>query len=454
MNDFRTRIPQGSLTDLCDEFRKYNRIPPELFDTYHVKRGLRNDDGTGVLAGLTLICNVHGYIISDNDKMPIEGELIYRGMNIKELVRGAQGENRFGFEEVIWLLLFGRLPTKNQLAGFRKILAECRELPDNFTDDMIMKAPSRDIMNKIARSVLALYSYDDLPEDTTLENALRQSIELIARIPTIMVNAYQVKRRYYDHQSMYFHPLDPAHSTAESILATMRPDRQFTDEEAKLLDLCLMLHAEHGGGNNSTFACRVLTSTGTDMYSSISAAVGSLKGPRHGGANIKVMQMLDSIKEGVRDYGDDDEIGDFLATLLRREAGDGSGLIYGMGHAVYTLSDPRAVILKQNARKLAEKAGFGNDLRLLEAVERLTPGVFAAVKNDRKNICANVDLYSGLVYKVLGIPPELFTPMFAVARMPGWCAHRIEEQVTGRRIMRPAYKAIASEQVYSPLDER
>jgi citrate synthase len=447
-------IPEGSLKSLCDEFRKYNRIEPELFETYQVKRGLRNVDGTGVMAGLTLICNVHGYLINEGEKMPIDGELIYRGINIKEIVNGCISENRFGFEEVVWLLLFGRLPTQTQLDGFVKLLAQLRELPNYFTEAVLMEAPSKNIMNQLARAVLALYSYDDQPEENTIENVLTQSIELIARMPTIMVNAYQVKRRNFDHDSMFFHPMLGGHSTAESILAAMRPDRQFTDDEAKLLDLCLMLHAEHGGGNNSTFACRVLTSTGTDTYSAVAGAIGSLKGPKHGGANIKVMEMLSYIKQGVRDHKDDDEILAFLIKILKKEAGDGSGLIYGMGHAVYTISDPRSVILKDRARSIAGKTGMGADLALLEAVERLSPEAFLQVKGISRNICSNVDLYSGIVYQMLNIPQDLFTPIFAVARTPGWCAHRIEELTTGNRIMRPAYKAVASRQNYTELSQR
>lgn len=454
MEDYTTRIPHHSLKKLCDEFRKYNRIDPQLYEAYHVKRGLRNEDGTGVMAGLTLICNVHGYIMNEGDKVPIPGELVYRGISIQDIVEGCQKENRFGFEEVMWLLLFGRLPTAKQLAGFCEILADCRELPEFFTEDMIIKAPSPNIMNKLARSVLALYSYDDFPEDNSIENILRQSIELIARMPTIMVSAYQVKRRYYDRQSMFMHPLEPSHSTAQSILATIRDDKKFTDEEAKLLDLCLMLHAEHGGGNNSTFSCRSLTSTGTDTYSAIAAAIGSLKGPRHGGANLKVLEMLDAIKKGVKNTGDDGEIADFLVKIMKREAGDGSGLVYGMGHAVYTLSDPRAVILKENARNVAEEAGFAEDFHILEAVERLTSSVYEKVRNEKKLLCANVDLYSGLVYRSLRLPPEIYTPLFAVARIGGWCAHRIEEITTSNRIMRPAYKAIASRVEYIPLAER
>jgi citrate synthase len=454
MSNHETNIPLGSLTNLCEEFRKYNKIDPASYDKYMVKRGLRNSDGTGVIAGLSLICNVHGYLVNEGERMPIDGELIYRGINIKDIISGCQKEERFGFEETIWLLLFGRLPSKEQLKGFNEILAECRELPEYFVDDMIIKAPSPDIMNKIARSVLALYSYDDLPEDNSLENVLRQSIELIARFPTIAVSSYQVKRRHYDHESMFFHPLQKAHSTAESILSTLRHDKQFTLEEARLLDLCLILHAEHGGGNNSSFACRVLTSSGTDTFSAISAAVGSLKGPKHGGANIKVLQMLEYIKEGVKDWNDDDEIHEFLKKIMHKEAGDGSGLIYGMGHAVYTLSDPRAIILKDNARTLAQKRNMVDDFKILEAVERLTPKVFAVAKGENRLICANVDMYSGLVYEMLGIPSELYTPLFAISRIAGWCAHRIEEMTTSNRIIRPGYKSVATLQEYIPLCER
>lgn len=454
VEEYLSSIPTESLKKLCDELEKYNRINPELFESYNVKRGLRNPDGTGVLAGLTKICNVHGYLLNEGEKMPIEGELIYRGINIKDIVAGCKKENRFGFEEVIWLLLFGNLPTSKQLDTFKALLGEMRELPTYFTEDVLMKAPSANIMNEMGRAVLALYSYDKNPDDCSVENVLSQSIWLIAKMPTLMVQAYQVKRRNFDHETMFFHPLEPAHSTAESILATMRPDKKFTDEEAKLLDLCLMLHAEHGGGNNSTFTCRAVSSTGTDTYSAIAAAIGSLKGPRHGGANIKVMQMLDYIKEGVKDWNDDEEISAFLEKILRKEAGDRSGLIYGMGHAVYTLSDPRAVILKESAASLADKKGLGDEFKLLKAVERLSPDVFAKVKGSSKNICANVDLYSGLVYKMLGFPVDLYTPLFAVARIGGWCAHRIEEITTSKRIIRPAYKAVATPTKYIPLSER
>lgn len=450
----KERASNAAISSLCDEFRKNNRIDPEKFEKYQVKRGLRNEDGSGVVAGLTLICNVHGYVINEGEQAPVEGRLIYRGIDIQDLVAGAVNENRFGFEETVWLLLFGKLPTKEQLDSFCELLSSYRELPEYFAEDMIIKAPSPNIMNKLARSVLALYSYDDMPDDLSIENVLRQSIQLIGMLPSIMAYAYQVKRRHYDRESMFFHPMVPGLSTSETILHSIRADSVFTPEEARLLDVCLMLHAEHGGGNNSTFAARVLSSSGTDTYSAIAAAIGSLKGPRHGGANIKVMEMLEYIKAGVRDWDDEDEIRAFLTKMIHKEAGDRSGLVYGMGHAVYTLSDPRALILKKYAYDLAEKKGYGPEFRLLEAVERLTPGVFAEVKGSDKAICANVDLYSGLVYRSLGIHPDLFTPLFAVARMPGWCAHRIEEIMTGGRIIRPAYKAIAGRQPYTPLSER
>jgi citrate synthase len=343
------------LKELCEEYRANNRISPKDYELYNVKRGLRNPDGTGVMAGLTLICNVHGYLIADGERIPDEGKLTYRGIDINEIVDGCVRENRFGFEEVAWLLLFGKLPTREQLDHFTKVLSSCRELPEYFAEDMIIKAPSKNVMNKLARSVLALYSYDDNPDDPSLENNMRQSIQLIARLPTIMTYAYQVKRRHYDKQSMYFHPIDPSQSTAESILNAIRPDRVFTDEEAKLLDICMMIHAEHGGGNNSTFATRALSSTGTDIYSAIAAGIGSLKGPRHGGANHRVMMMMNELMEQVKDWKDEDEVAAYLEKILRGEACDHSGLIYGMGHAVYTLSDPRAVILRSHAKKLASE---------------------------------------------------------------------------------------------------
>lgn len=447
-------IPGGMLKKLCDHFKCNNVINQEDYEKYGVKRGLRNSDGSGVMAGLSLICNVHGYVIDDGERRAVEGRLIYRGIDLETLVDACEAEDRFGFEEVIWLLLFGNLPNQNQLADFSHLLASCRELPEYFVEDMIIKAPSPNIMNKMARSVLALYSYDDDPESSSIENLMSQSIQLIAQLPTIMVNAHQVKRRHYDKETMYFHPLDGKQNTAEAILHTLRMDQKFTQEEARLLDLCLMLHAEHGGGNNSTFATRVVASSGTDTYSAIAAAIGSLKGPRHGGANIKVMEMLGYIKEGVSNWHDEDEIAAFLEKIIHKQAGDKSGLVYGMGHAVYTISDPRAVILRERVRPIAEQKGLADDLMILEAVEKLTPLIFEKVKGGGKTICANVDLYSGLVYQSLGISEELFTPIFAVARIAGWCAHRIEEALLGNRIIRPAYKSVAPALRYTRLEDR
>lgn len=439
---------------LYKQFVANNSIDPKYYDKYVVKRGLRNSDGTGVIAGLTNICNVHGYVVNEGEKSPIDGQLIYRGYNINDIVNNAVAENRFGYEEVVFLLLMGNLPNRRELAAFRDIMAENRALPPSFFEDMILKAPSKNIMNKMARSILALYSYDDNPENCSPEYEMATAISIISKLPNIMVSAYQVKRRTFDGKSMIMHPLIASHSTAEMILSALRPDRKFTDDEAKLLDLMLILHAEHGGGNNSTFACRVLTSSGTDPYSAYAAAIGSLKGPRHGGANIKVDQMQECIKENVKNWDDEGEVADFLRKILRKEAYDKTGLIYGMGHAVYTLSDPRAVILKANAKKLAEGTEFEREFRLLETIERITPQLFAEEKGVDKVMCANVDMYSGLVYRMLGIPQDLFTPLFAVSRMAGWCAHRFEELVTGKRIIRPAYKAVRTERDYVPLDER
>lgn len=433
---------------------KYNKISPELYEKYQVKRGLRNSDGTGVLAGITNICNVHGYILNEGEREPMEGELIYRGYSINDIVSNTTEKKRFGFEETAYLLLFGQLPTKDQLEDFTSLLSEYRELPAGFSEDMIFKAPSKNIMNKMARSVLALYSYEENPEDQTLDKELNRAVSIIARLPSAMVDAYQIKRRVFDHESLYMHPLNPNECTAESILSTLRPDRVYTEDEARLLDLMLILHAEHGGGNNSTFTCRTLTSSGTDAYSAYSGAIGSLKGHRHGGANFKVIAQLEELKENIEHWDSDDEVADYLRKIINKEKGDGTGLIYGMGHAVYTLSDPRAVILKKNAMQLAKGTEFEDEFTLLDAVERLTPLVFAEVKGSSKVMCANVDLYSGLVYRMLKIPVELNTPLFAVSRIVGWSAHRIEELLTGNRIIRPAYKAINKKRAYIPLDER
>ena len=454
MAGYISTVSNDALKSLCSEIGKYNKINPHDFERFQVKRGLRNSDGTGVMAGLTRICSVEGYYLRDGERVPVDGRLIYRGVDIRDIVAGCEREGRFGFEEVAWLLLFGSMPSKNQLDAFNTVLSESRELPDEFIEDMIMKAPSPNIMNKLSRSVLALYSYDENPDDTSVENVLRQSIQILAQLPMIMAYAYQVKRRSYYHKSMYLHPIDKTQRTAEAVLRSIRADKEFTPEEAALLDLCLILHAEHGGGNNSTFATRVLTSSGTDTYSAIAAGIGSLKGPRHGGANIKVAEMVKYIKEGVSDITDEGQVADFLTKILNKEAGDGSGLIYGMGHAVYPLSDPGAVILKKHAREYSQKCGMEDEFRLLELIETLTPQIVAKAKGDKKKMCANVDLYSGLIYKMLRIPEDLYTPLFTVARIAGWSAHRIEELITGGRIIRPAYKSVALPKKYVALEDR
>lgn len=441
MSTIKSHVTEQDIKTLCDKIKKNNYIDPADYEHFNIKRGLRNSDGTGVMAGITNVCTVEGYYIDDGEKVPREGHLYYRGINMEEIVNACIEEDRFGFEEVIYLLLFGSLPNKEQLNNFSNTLAECRDLPEDFIEDMIMKAPSPDIMNKISRAVLALYSYDPNPDDTSLENVLRQCIHVIAQIPAIMVYAYQVKRRSYYRQSMYLHPMNPEHRTAQSILHSIRADTNFTDKEAKLLDLCLMLHAEHGGGNNSTFTTRVLTSSGTDTYAAIAGGVSSLKGPKHGGANIKVSQMVDHFKNGVNDITNEGQVADFIRKVMNKEAGDRSGLIYGMGHAVYTLSDPRAKILRAKAQEFSANTEFEDEFRLLSLIEQLTPEIFNSHKaTPKKAMCANVDLYSGLVYKMLNIPSDLFTPIFTVARVAGWSAHRIEELISGGKIIRPAYK--------------
>ncbi|NSW89239.1 MAG: citrate/2-methylcitrate synthase [Firmicutes bacterium] len=442
------------INNLATLAEKNNRIDPELYGKHNVKIGLRNSDGTGVLVGLTEIGDVHAYVMEDNKKIPVEGKLIYRGIDISEMVEGFQKEKRFGFEECCYLLLFGELPKREELEEFKWLLAEHRELPNGFTRDLILKAPSKDIMNKLARSVLAAYSYDENPDDTCITNVVRQSIELIAQFPTLAAYGYQALAHYYKGKSLYIHKPQRHLSTAENILHMIRPDSKYTQSEAEILDLALVLHAEHGGGNNSTFTIHVVSSTGTDTYSAIAAGLGSLKGPKHGGANIKVMMMMDDIKNNVKDWEDEEELERYLEKIINKEAFDKSGLIYGMGHAVYTLSDPRAVILKKKAEELAMEKGFEEEFRLFERVEKLSPKVFHKAKNTNKPMCANVDFYSGFVYKMLDIPVELYAPIFAIARVAGWCAHRIEELVDGSKIIRPAYRNVAAPKKYIPLDER
>lgn len=443
-----------AISKLCGELEKNNSIRPSDFERYHVKRGLRNEDGTGVMAGLTRICSVEGYYILDGEKVAKEGKLSYRGYDINNIVENCVSENRFGFEEVVWLLLFGELPTPAQLTSLYEVIDVCRFLPDDFIEDMMIKNPSKDIMNKLARCILGLYSYDENPDDISVQNVLRQSMQLIAQFPTILTVAYQVKRRAFYGKTMFLHPIKRGLSTAQYILRQTRADKKYTDEEAKLLDIILMLHADHGGGNNSTFATRVLTSSGTDTYSAIAAGIGSLKGPRHGGANVKTTNMMYEIMANVPDSTDESQVKDYLAKILRKEAGDGLGLIYGMGHAVYTISDPRAVILKNSARELAYQAGYEKEFKTLENVEKVTPDLLHEIKGDDKEICANVDLYSGLCYKVLGIPEDLFTPLFAGSRVVGWCAHRLEELTSSKRIIRPAYKSVSQRREYTPLNKR
>lgn len=453
--DFNELAGDNAVFDsLAERYISNNNARQYDFNRFPVKKGLRNPDGTGVMVGLTKICNVEGYYIDDGEKIAKPGRLIYRGVSLTDLVEGCTEENRFGFEEIVYLLMFGSLPTKQQLDEFIELLSANRELPFDFVEDVIMRAPSPNIMNKMGSSVTALYAYDSNPDDISISNVLRQSIQLIAQLPAIMSYAYQVKRRFYYKKSMYIHPVKPHQQTAEVILNSIRSNRQFTDKEAKLLDLCMMIHADHGGGNNSTFTTRCVTSSGTDTYSAIGAAIGSLKGFRHGGANIKVSQMVQDIFDNVGDTNDEEEVREYLRKIVRKEANDHSGLIYGMGHAVYTLSDPRAVLLKKHAKELAEEKGLINEWQLLDIIERNTPEIFAQEKGSSKKICANVDLYSGLVYKTLGIPEDLYTPMFAAARIAGWTAHRLEEIATSSKIMRPAYKNIAVPHSYVNLCDR
>lgn len=432
-----------------------NHIDRSRYKQYDVKRGLRNADGTGVMAGLTRIGNVRGYYMQDGEKCPMPGQLFYRGIDLENLVDGFVSEERFGYEETAYLILFGTLPTSEELKEFSDILSDYRTLPDQFTENMILASPSVDIMNKLARAILSLYSYDPHPEPNgDIAKELDKSLRLIACTPVIVANAFAAKRHYFDNESLHLHRPNGHLSLAENFLYSVRNDNSFTEEEARLLDLCLVVHAEHGGGNNSAFTCRVLSSSGTDIYSAIAAAVGSLKGPKHGGANMKVMEMFECVKRDVSNWEDEEELTHYLRKVLRGKAGLGDGLIYGMGHAVYTMSDPRAVLLKDMAKSLARDKGFEKEFALLEAVERLTPAAFTDEGRGDKVLCANVDMYSGLVYRMLDIPVELYTPLFATARMVGWCAHRIEEIANLSRIMRPAYKALIEECSYAPLGDR
>ncbi len=430
-------------------------IETNLYIENDVKRGLRNANGTGVLVGLTKIGEVIGYDVDkEGHKLPTDGRLYYRGYSISDIVDSCMEEDRFGFEEITYLLLFGELPSAQELDIFKKYLGRRRELPQGFARDMILTAPSNNIMNKLARSVLALYTYDDKADDISIANVIRQSIDLIGYFPALISYAYQAKRSYYDNDSLHLNNPIPELSTSENILRMLRPSGEYTDLEAKLLDLTLILHMEHGGGNNSSFTTHLVSSTGTDTYSTIAAAIGSLKGPRHGGANIKVIHMLDDLKHNVDDYTDTHQVDAYLRKVLRKEANDNSGLIYGMGHAIYTKSDPRAVALKKMARKLAERNNWLESFELCNYIEKRTPELMAEMRGDTKPMCANVDLYSGFVYTALGIPEEVATPLFATARLSGWCAHRIEELSNGSKLMRPAYKSVMRPRKYLKMDDR
>ncbi len=442
------------LTEHARIARKANKIDPSYYSNYNVKRGLRNVDGTGVLVGLTEIGDVHGYILDESEKVPVDGILRYRGIDIEDIATGFLKRGRFGFEETAYLLLFGELPTKQNLKEFIKLLDYHRQLPVGFVENMILKAPSSNIMNKLARSVLVSYSYDSNPEGKALKNVLRQCITLIAQFPCMIAYGYQAKTHYHDGKSLSIHHPEAGLSTAENFLRLIRPNKKFDAVEAEILDLAMILHAEHGGGNNSSFTTHVVISSGTDVYSAIAAAVGSLKGLKHGGANIKVVNMIENFKHNISDWSSESQVADYITKIIKKKAFDKTGLVYGMGHAVYTLSDPRAVIFKKKVEQLAKEKGCEEELGLYKLIERLTPQVFESVKGSDKVISANVDFYSGFVYKMLGIPTELFTPIFAMSRIAGWSAHILEELLSGGRIMRPAYKNIRKRQKYVPINKR
>ena len=439
---------------LYESFKTINSIDPSCYEQFDVKRGLRNADGTGVIAGLTSISNVHGYVVSDNEKIADEGALYYRGYNIYDLLGNHAAERRFNFEEVTYLLLMGELPTQSQLDRFIEELDAERELPDGFTASMIMKDTPPDIMNVLARTILLLYAFDTDAENRSVQHEVKTAISLISRLPRIMVLTYFAKQARYNNGSMIMHRFIPGQSTAETILSMLRPDRQFTPEEARMLDIMLCLHAEHGGGNNSTFVSRVLTSADTDAFSTYAGAIGSLKGSKHGGANHQVLAMQKEIKENVADWSNEGQVADKKEKIVNKEAFDKTGLVYGMGHAVYTKSDPRAIICKRFAAGLAAGTEFEAEYNLLTAIERLAPEVILREKGTKKDMCANVDMYSGFVYSMMCIPEDLFTPLFACARMSGWAAHRFEEIVSGKRIIRPAYKTTFSNREYKAIGER
>ena len=454
-NTVKSTLAQDFLDYSAKTIENNDKIASDLYIKNNVKRGLRNSNGTGVVVGLTKIGEVRGYDVdSAGNKIPVEGKLFYRGYNVEDIVQSCIKEDRFGFEEITFLLIFGSLPSKSELEAFKKMLGAKRELPNGFVRDMILTAPSNSIMNKLARSVLALYCYDDNPDDTSIPNVLRQSIDLIGYFPALIAYAYQAKASFYDNMSLHLHNPIPELSTSENILRMIRPMGDYMDIEAKLLDLSMILHAEHGGGNNSSFTTHLISSTGTDTYSAISAAIGSLKGPKHGGANIAVIKMIADIKAHVPDFNNRGKLDDYLVKILRKEANDRTGLVYGIGHAIYTLSDPRAKLLKSMSKKLAENKGLVDDFLLCDYIEKRTPQLYAEVNGIEKPMPANVDLYSGFVYDALDIPVTIATPLFATARLSGWCAHRIEELVAGGKLMRPAYNSVQSPREYINIQDR
>lgn len=439
---------------LYDDIVTVNSVDPALYDMYPVKRGLRNNDGSGVIAGITNISNVHGYMMNEGDKVPVEGKLTFRGYDIYDLLSDTSPSKRYGFEEVAYLLMLGKLPTQDELDQFVAAIDAERELPDGFTAARIMRHPAADLMIMLSRSIISLYADDPNAEDRSIEHEIKTAISLVSRLQRIMVLSYHAKQAYFHGDSMIMHRFVPGQSSSETILSMLRPDRAFTPEEARMLDIMMCLHAEHGGGNNSTFTCRVLSSADTDPYSAYAGAVGSLKGSKHGGANHQVLGMQAEIKENVKNWEDDDEVAAYIAKIVNKEAYDKTGLIYGMGHAVYTLSDPRAIICKDFATRLAEGTEYEPELNLLKSIERLAPEVILQEKGTNKDMCANVDMYSGFVYSMMGIPADLITPLFACSRMAGWAAHRMEEILTGKRIIRPAYKTAVKEQDYVPIEQR
>ncbi len=452
MNEYSRMTPE--LEELAAKCMQHSQIPNGLYQQYHVLRGLRDVNGRGVRAGLTDISTVNAKKIIDGEEVPCDGELRYRGYDIHDLVDGFMSEGRFGYEEITFLLLFGRLPDQQELEDFQKLLGAYRTLPTNFVRDVVMKAPGADMMNTLQRGVLTLYSYDDMADDITVPNVLRQCLQLISTVPMLAVYGYQAYRHYHQEKSLYIHSPKPELSTAENILRILRSNKRYSPLEARVLDLALVLHMDHGGGNNSTFTNHVVTSSGTDTYSAMAASLGSLKGPKHGGANIRVVRMMDELKKEVCDWEDEEEIRNYLLKILNKEAFDHSGLIYGMGHAIYSVSDPRAMIFKKSLDKLANEQGYEEEFNLYERVEKIAIDTICKKRRIYKGVCVNIDFYSGFLYRILKLPDQLFTPMFAVARMVGWSAHRLEELINCDKIIRPAYVSVAGEKAYVPIEKR